>query len=613
MVVMRSSLPIFLVALLGCPPPPQPPASGPQPAPPTRDGDDGLARALDEAARGVSDEALATLLRDHWRWVLENDPLWATELGVHAFDDRLADHGAEAIARRSSERRDFLERAEALAGLTGDDELSRSLLVEELEGAIASEICAFERWAVDARHNPVTVYNRLPEDHPLRDASDYDRLLSRYRAIPRVVDQDVENLARGAASGLIAPAESLRRVLAMVTSQLAQPLADWPLLAPLKRPAAGLSVEERAPRDMELRRLVDEEVRPALARYAALLERLLPEARPEEASGLGALPVGEACYRARITAFTTLPLDAAQIHAIGLEEIARTDAEMQRLGEATLGTKTLEETLARLRSDRSLYFENDEQVEALAEETLAAAKAKMGAYFGVLPQADCVVKRIPDYEAPYTTIAYYRPPHADGAKPGEYFVNVFQPETRPRYEARVLAVHEAIPGHHLQIAISQELPAMPAFRKHGGFTAFVEGWALYTERLGDEMGLYESDLDRIGMVSFDAWRAGRLVVDAGIHAFGWSRGRAKAFLEEHTALSRENIDNEVDRYINWPGQALAYKLGEREIRALRGEAERALGDRFSLVAFHDAILGGGAMSLPALRRRMEAFAASAAR
>jgi uncharacterized protein (DUF885 family) len=233
----------------------------------------------------------------------------------------------------------------------------------------------------------------------------------------------------------------------------------------------------------------------------------------------------------------------------------------------------------------------------------------MGAFFGILPKADCIIRRVPDYEAPYTTIAYYRPPHPDGSKPGEYFVNVFEPKTRPRFQARVLALHEAIPGHHLQIAISQELPEMPAFRKHGGFTAYVEGWALYTERLGDEMGLYRDDLDRLGMLSFDAWRAGRLVVDTGIHAMGWSRDRAKAYLAEHTALALNNIDNEVDRYISWPGQALGYKLGQLEIRRLRAEAEAALGDAFSLPAFHDVVLSIGAVSLPVLRDRVAAFVA----
>jgi uncharacterized protein (DUF885 family) len=216
---------------------------------------------------------------------------------------------------------------------------------------------------------------------------------------------------------------------------------------------------------------------------------------------------------------------------------------------------------------------------------------------------------IPAYAAPYSTIAYYQQPHYDGSKPGEYFVNTYQPETRPRFELEALTWHESIPGHHLQIAIAQELGALPLFRKLDGSTAFVEGWALYTERLAEEMGLYTADLDRIGQLSYDAWRGSRLVVDTGIHALGWTRAQAEAFMREHTALTDINISNEVDRYIGWPGQALAYKVGQLEIIKLRHEAEAALGARFDLKGFHAVVLGAGAVTLPVLDDRVRAWIA----
>jgi uncharacterized protein (DUF885 family) len=219
--------------------------------------------------------------------------------------------------------------------------------------------------------------------------------------------------------------------------------------------------------------------------------------------------------------------------------------------------------------------------------------------------------RIPAHEAPYTTIAYYRQPHYDGSKPGEYFVNTYKPETRPRFELEALTWHESIPGHHLQIALAQELGAMPAFRKLDGSTAYVEGWALYTERLADEMGLYTSDLDRLGKLSYDAWRGSRLVVDTGLHAMGWSRARAEGFMREHTALTEVNISNEVDRYIGWPGQALAYKVGQLEMFKLRAEAERELGAAFDLKAFHQVVLGAGAVTLPVLDERVRGWIAGA--
>lgn len=581
--------------------PPAPAPSATVAAPPSD-----LDGALAEAAAGVEDETLAALLRDHWGFVLREDPVHATQLGVHAYDDRLADISEEAIGRRGQARRRFVARAEALEGLGPEDSITRDLFLEELRGDIAAEVCEFHLWTVSPRSNPVTSWNYLPEIHKLTDVASGDALVARYRAIAGVIDDTTAHLQAGASRGLFANAESTKRVITMVDEQLDKPLAEWPLVTvavPKDWPAPDRDRLRAALRDA-----VERAVKPALVRYADVLKTvILPRARGPEASGLSALPMGKACYAARIRHFTTVELDAAAIHAIGEEQIAKTDRELAVLGKKALGAASLVDTLGRLRSDDALYFDSAEEVEGAAKATLQAAKATMSDFFGRLPRADCVVRRVPDYEAPYTTIAYYRPPHADGSKPGEYFVNVLEPETRPRYQARVLAVHEAIPGHHLQIAISKELPAVPAFRKHGGFTAFVEGWALYTERLGEEMGLYETDLDRIGVASFDAWRGGRLVVDTGIHAMGWSRDRAKQYLREHTALAETNIDNEVDRYINWPGQALAYKLGQLKIRSLRERAEQRRGAAFRLPEFHDLVLSAGAVTLPVLDRRVETW------
>jgi uncharacterized protein (DUF885 family) len=233
----------------------------------------------------------------------------------------------------------------------------------------------------------------------------------------------------------------------------------------------------------------------------------------------------------------------------------------------------------------------------------------MPSLFGRLPKAPCVVKPIPESEAPYTTIAYYRQPVPDGSQPGEYRINTYEPQTRPRFEAEVLAYHESIPGHHLQVAISQELPDVPAFRRNLIANAFVEGWALYTERLADEVGLYSGELDRLGMLSFDTWRSSRLVVDTGIHAMGWTREQAVAFMLQNTALTEANIRNEVDRYISWPGQALGYKLGQREFLRLRARAKELLGERFMLAEFHDQLLRDGAVPLPILSRQLEAWLA----
>ena len=357
---------------------------------------------------------------------------------------------------------------------------------------------------------------------------------------------------------------------------------------------------------MGAREAVVTQIEPALRRYVSLLrEELLPVAREGAKIGVTTLPDGAACYAAMIRHHTSERPSAEALHELGLTHIARIDEEFRVLGKRAFGTAKLEQILARLRTDPRLYFETKAQVEEFARDTLRAAEAAAPKWFGRLPQTPCEVRPIPDYEAPYTTIAYYRQPSE--LEPGIYFINTFEPKTRPRYEARVLAIHEAVPGHHTQIALAQELSDAPAFRRHGGTTVFVEGWALYTERLADEMGLYQDDLDRLGMLSFDAWRASRLVVDTGIHAKGWTRQQAIAFMLAHTALAENNIVNEVDRYVGWPGQALAYKYGQIEFWRLREQAEAGLRERFDIAKFHDLVLGAGPVTLPILRGRIEAW------
>ena len=357
-----------------------------------------------------------------------------------------------------------------------------------------------------------------------------------------------------------------------------------------------------------MQRVVVDEIVPVFRTYHAFLrDTLAPKGRAASEQGLSSLANGPECYGALVRSYTTLNTDADTLHQRGIDALAGIHEEFRALGPKTLGTDNLREIFVRLRTTPELYFDDETQVVDKAETSLARAKEVMGDWFGRVPQTECVVTPIPDHEAPYTTIAYYSPPHADGTKPGEYYINTYAPTTRPRHEAEVLAFHEAIPGHHLQIAIAQELPELPAFRKYMGQTAFVEGWALYTERLSEEMGLYTADTDRLGMLSFDAWRAARLVVDTGIHHKGWSREEAETFMKENTPLAENNIRNEVDRYITTPGQALAYKTGQIEMWRLRRMAEERLGEGFDIKQFHDVVLGAGAIPLPILEKRVQAW------
>ena len=389
---------------------------------------------------------------------------------------------------------------------------------------------------------------------------------------------------------------------------LDKPDADWPLLRPLEVLLPDWAEGERSEFREGLLAAVHESIRPSFLRYMKYLTgEILGRARPPEMPGISHIPGGAESYRRLIRVYTALDLKPDDLHETGLREVARINDALKAMGERVFGVRDRQQILNRLRTDPSLYFATRDEVAVKAESALARATGAIPMWFGRLPKADCEVVRMWEHEEKHSTIAYYRQPAADGSRPGRYYVNTSAPETRPRYEAEALAYHEAIPGHHLQIAIAQELPDLPDFRRHGGVTAFVEGWALYTERLSDEMGLYSSDLDRIGMLSYDAWRACRLVVDTGMHAKGWTRQQAVDFMYSNTALARNNIENEVDRYITWPAQALAYKTGQLEILLLRDEARRRLGSRFDMRAFHDAVLENGAVALGTLRRAVEGY------
>ena len=559
-----------------------------------------------DASAGVDDGPLADLLERHWAWTMAREPAWAAALGRPGPHDRVADPSVAAAAAHDQAVAAFLAEANDLRSTAWSARDTRVLTLfrDQLTHALALSVCDAEQWSLSPRDNPMSELFSGFDAHRLDAPEDGEALLRRIHAWAAAVDAHIEALAAGKARGLVANATSVQLTVEMVRSQLDRSTSLWP------GADKGASLEAPWVEGWRARwaQSMEDVVRPALTRYADFLQdQVLPQARGDEAPGLASLPVGEACYAARVASFTTLPLDAATLHQTGLEELARIHAEFVALGPSTVGADTLPGVFAALRSDPALRFQDAPGIVAKAQEALARAEAAVPAWFGTLPATPCVVQEVPAYEAPYTTIAYYRQPEPGGTKPGEYFVNTYAPDTRPRFEAEVLAFHESVPGHHLQIALSYEQGEVPAFHRYDGSTAFVEGWALYTERLADEMGLYSSDVDRLGMLSFDAWRAARLVVDTGLHHLGWSRAQAEQFMRDNTPLADNNIRNEVDRYITWPGQALAYKTGQLEIRRLRQQAEAALGSGFDIRAFHDVVLGQGAVSLPVLRDQVAAW------
>jgi uncharacterized protein (DUF885 family) len=603
---MRSLSLLPILVLTACPKATPEPAAAPTPS------------AASEAeyqppnhAEGVANVALAGLLQGHWEAVMEASPTWASHLGDPRYDDRISDASEQAALAWQAREDDWLNQALGISmeGLNEADQLTLALFRIARRQSLAEQACRFRHWSILPRGNVLSLANGLSEDLALDTPLDGANLLARYRALPAHIDDVIAGLRLGLADDLAANAHSVSLVVEQLDSQLDAPVETWPMWTQIEVSGPWPEGREAAWRS-DVRSALEQDVRPALVRFRALLrDDVLPVARPADQTGLAALELGPVCYGALVRRFTTLDTDADTVHQRGLDALEGIHAEFVELGGSLWDTKTLGDVFDRLRSDDpGLYFDTRDAVADKAASSLARAKTEMPNWFGRLPVAECTVQPIPDYQAPYTTIAYYRQP-VPGERSGTYFINTWAPETRPKHEAEVLAFHESIPGHHLQIAISQELDAVPSFRRHGGFTAFVEGWALYTERLADQMGLYSGDLDRMGMLSFDAWRASRLVVDTGLHHKGWSRQQAVAFLAENTPLALNNIDNEVDRYITWPGQALGYKTGQMEIWALRGQAEAALGDGFDVRAFHDVVLGAGALTLPLLRERVEAWIA----
>ena len=551
-----------------------------------------------EASLGVEDAKLRALLEMHWEHQMRRSPLWATQLGDRRFDHQLGDWGPDAEADERIQRAAFLEAAEALEPQSADDRLTLQLLIHTLQSQQALEVCDSNIWSFSARDNPLFLFNSLHEMHPIQTLLDAENFLRRLDGIPTAIEQTLDSLALGSERGLFANAESTRRVIAMAEETLALPNETWPI--------AGAESPEGFDLTGPILQRIETTLRPALVQYRdRLRDQILPHARGTKEEGLSALPNGAACYDALIHHHTTLNKSAEELHQTGLISLATIHSEMRSLGRDLFETEKLAEIFAHLRTDPELRFETSEEVIQKARDALALAQETMHLAFDPVPQATCEVQPIPDYEAPYTTIAYYRPPAADGSRPGTYYVNTHAPETRPRFEAEVLAYHEAIPGHHLQIAIAREIDELPIFRRVMHMTAFVEGWALYSERLSDEMGLYSGPADRMGMLSFDAWRAARLVVDTGLHAKDWTRQQAIEFMMANTPLATNNIENEVDRYLTTPGQALAYKTGQLEILRLRQGAQTQLGERFDLKKFHQVVLGGGSLTLEVLGERIE--------
>ncbi|HUZ26570.1 MAG TPA: DUF885 domain-containing protein [Streptosporangiaceae bacterium] len=564
------------------------------------------AAAQDAAAR------LAGLSDEYFDVVHTTDPVTATQLGVTGFDALVPDPSRDGAARGAQRIGSILSRLGDIDADLLDDagQVNHAVLARLAWGARSDlEQGLWEANASAAAYAApqAMVFQSVPTAL-LTDGGAVEGYLRRLGALGGYFDAVTARYRQAARDGRPSTQVGVRQAIGQLTGHLGKDIAADRLVdVPL--PAA---VDQAAIRS-QIAGVVAGEIRPAIRRLLSCLqEELLPAARPDERVGIGFVPGGAQGYRAAVRRHTTTDLSPEQIHQIGRDTLAALQAEWAQLGGRVLGTGDVPAILARLREDRSLRFSGSAQIVEVVTGALRRAEAARDDWFPAFQIPDCVIEEIDPVEAGNAALAYYRPPAAGGLRPGAHCVLTAQPQERFIYEYEALAFHESTPGHHLQLASAQTLDGLPAYRRFldAEVCGYVEGWGLYCERLADEMGLYTSDLQRLGMLSFDALRACRLVVDTGMHYYGWSREAAIEFMWANTATTRANVINEVDRYVAWPGQALAYMIGRREIQRLRGLAERRLGARFDIRAFHGTVLGNGAVPLGVLEQLVTRWAAA---
>jgi prolyl oligopeptidase len=562
------------------------------------------------AAWAAAGDNLRTLIGEAWEAQLANDPMFASQLGDRRYNDRWADLSIEAITAAQAQQREFLRRVYAIDrnALNADEQLNYELFRRELQYTV--DEFQFNGYLMPFSHRGgVQNLENNATELSFESIRDYDDWLTRMSRIGTVIEQTIRLAEQGRKAGMMPAKILMQRIPDQITAQLVSDPEASPFYKVFAELPATISDTDQRRLSAQARDTIRDTILPAyqkLARYFG--DTYLPASR--DSIGLSALPNGSAWYEQRARRFTTTPMSPDDIHRLGLEEVRRIRDAMQAIIDEVDFSGSFQDFLVFLRSDPQFYFKSPEE---LYESYLATSKRidpELVKLFGQLPRMPYGVKPIPDSIAPDTTTAYYTQPAADGSRAGIYWVNLYKPEVRPKYEIEVLTVHEAMPGHHLQIALQQELGEIPNFRRYGGFTAFVEGWGLYSESLGYDLGLYKDPYSRFGQLTYEMWRAVRLVVDTGIHYKGWTREQAIDFFKDNAAKTELDIVNEIDRYIGMPGQALAYKIGQLKMQAIRHRAETALGDKFDIRAFHDELLGAGALPLDLLEQRMDAWIAA---
>ncbi len=547
-------------------------------------------------------ERLQAFFEEEWQRNLRESPTTASYLGDKRYNDRWPDVSVKAMIERNDHQKDVLKQLADFdrIPLSAGDRLNLEIFRRQV--AIDLEEFSFQWQLV-----PLNQREGIQDESSLAGAlsfqsvKDYDDWLARLRSFPVYMDQTIELMRAGIAAKMVQTQVVMQRVPAQIKRQIVEDPTASLYYKPFKSFPPDMAATDRERLEQEAGAAIREQVIPAYRKFYGFFER---EYFPACLSGIGAwqLPRGQEFYAFLARKHTTTLLSPQEIHDIGLSEVKRIRAEMERIKVSVGFDGSLVEFFEHLRTAPQFHYTDPNELMTAYLSFCKRADPKLTLVFKKLPRIPYGIEAIPAHMAPDTTTAYYRPPAADGSRAGTYFVNLYKPETRAKYEIPALSLHEAVPGHHLQIALATELENVPEFRKHSQFTAFVEGWGLYSESLGDEMGLYDDPYSKFGQLTYEMWRSVRLVVDTGMHSLKWSRQQAIEYFKNNAAKSELDIVNEIDRYISWPGQALAYKIGELKIKELRRNAQSKLGSKFDLREFHEIVLQNGAIPLDLLER-----------
>jgi len=555
-------------------------------------------------------ERLQKLFSDDWSWRMQEYPEFATSIGYPGQNHRWTDLSLPAIEKRKEHARQNLKALKSIqrASLAEADKLDYDLFMRSTRDDIDGQRFPSEYLAINQLGGVQQDVARMIMLMPTFAAADYENIIARLNGVPVLVDQVMLLLNKGLQDEITPPAITLRDVPQQVLNQITEDPLQSPLMRPFDKMPETIASVDRERLQQQAAAAISEKVAPAFRKlHEFLLTTYVPKAR--QSIGLSTVKDGRAWYEYAARVSTTTSMTPEEIHRLGLSEVQRIREEMGKIIDDLGFRGSFEEFTDFLRNDSQFFYKDAESLLAGYRDICKRADPELSKLFGKLPRAPYGVIAVPSYAAPSQTTAYYQPGSLPAGRPGYFYANTYALHTRPKWEMEALTLHEAVPGHHLQIMLAQELEGVPEFRKHEGYTAFVEGWALYAESLGEEMGFYADPYSKFGQLTYEMWRAVRLVVDTGIHVMGWTRDEAINFFKENSSKPEHDIIVEIDRYIAWPGQALAYKIGELKIKELRKFASNELGEAFDLRAFHDQVLGNGAVPLEVLEAQVKAWMA----